>query len=63
MILTCLFIVLISIFEIVNMVRKKKKKEMFVFIAFAFGTLIFGIFYSVQPYRESLAAVILGYLK
>jgi len=59
MILLTVLVLGISVFEIWNMVKKKQKKEIVVFVVIAALTLAIGYIYISDPSRESLAQCIL----
>lgn len=46
-------IILISIYEIIMLYKEKKKKEIIIYSFFAIFTLMLGIYFFSNPYRES----------
>ncbi len=63
MTLLTVLIFMVSAFEIWSMIKKKQYREMAVVIAIAILSLSLGFFYLSDPYRESLAQLILSLLR
>ena len=55
MILFTVIVLAIEIFEIISLVKEKKKKEIIVLIGMGIITLAFGFYYLKIPYTKSLA--------
>lgn len=62
MILLSIIVVVVSIFEIMILLKKKLKKELILYLCMAAITLAFGYFYLSNPYRSSFTNVILNLL-
>lgn len=60
MIFLCALIVVLSIYEIRGMAKKGQKKEIAAYICFAVITLLFGIFYLANPFRDSFSQIVLN---
>jgi len=62
MIWLIILILLVSIFDVRYMLQRGEKRELVVYAFLAVGTLVFGIYYFSDPYRDSLAKNILEVL-
>lgn len=62
MIFLAILIILIGIFEIKSMIKRKQKKEIAVFCFIAVLTIVLGYFYFKNPYQDSLGKYILYFI-
>lgn len=58
-----IFVIIISIIEINSMAKKHLRREIVVYICLAFATLIFDWFFFSYPNKQSIAEIIMNFLK
>lgn len=53
-------IVILSIWDIKDLIKRSKKKEIYVYVIFMILVGAFGIFYYINPERDSLSKILLS---